>query len=526
MKIEGSKKLNLKIRNTIFFLLVFFLAFNNIPKPIQLNFLGDPVQSKLVVYPLLVAFIYAGYCQYKNKDIFVDIKPFLKYVVAFIFIMLFSTVVGLLNYPYYDLVLNGPVDQIEKVPKVLAFCHAHGINVDSKQLMQVWIIARQLKSVLMEAFWCFGGAYIIYCWYKDDWKQAVSILVKGTIASFLVMFLYALIEVPYLAGYLTAKNILSIINPYIHTVVTNHGWWPPLLWEGQLRLMFPEPSHVGNFIAFALPMIWYKYFSTTKSVWKKISLACTAIMAFLIFLTKARTAYAMLFGMLGLLLVLILIAKQWNLFKQYIAIGICVAIGFGCFVGFSSMQSKSKKQESIAVQAIENNLTSLASENKRSNGARYALLKAHFRTGLQHPVLGVGRGLASAYVGANFTNEEAENKEVASWIRYQKERGPMASGYSIPDAMNEFVTRFSNSGIAGFVVFFFPFAYVVFKLLKQWYMKKKLVAMFMSFALLSSLVAGCNGSVSLLYAVWILLGIGYAVAFASYDKEKDSHESA
>ena len=518
--------MNLKIRNTIFFLLVFFLAFNNIPKPLQLNFIGGPVGSKLVVYPLLAAFAYTFYCQYKCKNIFVDIKPLLKYVGAFICVMLLSTIVGLYNYPYYDLVLNGPVDQIEKLPKVLAFCHAYGFNVDGKQLMQVWIIARQLKGVLMEAFWCFGGAYIVYCWYKDDWKQAVNILFKGTIASLLVMFLYALVEVPYLAGNLTAKNILSAINPYIHVVVTNHGWWPPLLWKGQLRLVFPEPSHVGNYIAFAFPAIWYKYFSTNESLWKRIVLASTTIMAFLVFLTKARTAYAMLFGMLGLLFILILIGKQWNLFRKYIAIVVCVAIGFSGFVGFSSMQSKSKSQEAIAVQAIESNFTSLASENKRSNGARYALLKAHFRTGLQHPILGVGRGLASAYVEDNFTNEEAENKEVASWIRYQKERGPMASGYSIPDAMNEFVTRFSNSGITGFVVFFFPFAYVVFKLLKQWYTQKKLVAMFMSFALLSSLVAGCNGSVNLVYAVWILLGLGYAIAFGNHTQEKDSHESA
>ena len=518
--------MSLKIRNTIFFLLVFFLAFNNIPKPVQLGFLGGPVGGNLVVYPLLAAFAYTFYCQYKYKNIFVDIKPFMKYIAAFICIMLLSTVVGLYNYPYYDLVLNGPVDQIEKLPKVLVFCHAHGFNVDSKQLMQVWIIARQLKSMLMEAFWCFGGAYMLYCWYKDDWKQALSILVKGSVASLIVLFLYALVEVYYLAGNLTAKNILSAINPYIHIIVTNHGWWPPLLWKGQLRLVFPEPSHVGNFIAFVLPVIWYKYFTTKKILCKSIILTSTTIMAFLVFLTKARTAYAMLFGMLGLLFILILIGKQWDLIKKYIAIGVCVAIGFGCFVGFTSMQGRSNKQENIAAQAIENNLISLASENKRSNGARYALLKAHFRTGMQHPILGVGRGLASAYIGENFTTEEAKNGEVASWIRYQKERGPMASGYSIPDAMNEFVTRFSNNGLVGFIIFFFPFAYVVFNLLKQWYKQKKLIAMFMSMALLSSLVAGCNGSVNLLYAIWILLGIGYAVAFGTPNQEKNSHESA
>ena len=253
--------------NTILFLIVFSLIFNNIPKPVQLNFLGGPVGSELVIYPLIAAFAYTFYCQYKYKNVFVDTKPFLQYILAFISIMLLSTIVGLFNYPYYDLVLNGPVNQIEKLPKVLAFCHAHGVDVDSKLLMQAWIIARQLKSVLMEAFWCFGGAYVIYCWYKDDWQQAVDILIKSLIASFAVLFLYAVVEVAYLGGNLTSRNILAAINPYIHTIVTNHGWWPPLLWKGQLRLVFPEPSHVGNFIAIGLPVIWYKYFNNNEKMW-------------------------------------------------------------------------------------------------------------------------------------------------------------------------------------------------------------------------------------------------------------------
>lgn len=162
--------MNKKICNVILGMLVFTLIFNNIPKPVQLNFLGGPVGSKLVIYPLIAAFAYTFYCQYKYKNVFVDIKPFLKYILVFISIMLLSTIVGLFNYPYYDLVLNGPVNQIEKLPKVLAFCHAHGVDVDSKLLMQAWIIARQLKSVLMEAFWCFGGAYIIYCLIRNEKK--------------------------------------------------------------------------------------------------------------------------------------------------------------------------------------------------------------------------------------------------------------------------------------------------------------------------------------------------------------------
>lgn len=338
--------MNLKIRNTIFFLLVFFLAFNNIPKPIQLNFLGGPVQSKLVVYPILVAFIYAGYCQYKNKDIFVDIKPFLKYVAAFICIMLLSTIVGLYNYPYYDLVLNGPVDQIEKLPKVLVFCHAHGINVDSKQLMQVWIIARQLKSVLMEAFWCFGGAYMVYLLCKDNRKKTMDIIGKALLCSVAIIIVYSLIEVAFLAHCNVAAKILSTINSYIHEIKNDGKWWPPLLWNGQLRSIFAEPSYYGIYMAFVLPWLWYEIYNKKS----KIYIAVTFMLTFFLFLTKARTAFMLHMGELVIFsLCLVLFFRNKIAFKQWskvIAISCVAFIASNIFIA-QCMETKSKKSASL-----------------------------------------------------------------------------------------------------------------------------------------------------------------------------------
>ena len=89
----------------------------------------------------------------------------------------------------------------------------------------------------------------------------------------------------------------------------------------------------------------------------------------------------------------------------------------------------------------------------------------------------------------------------------------MAAGYSMPDAMNEFVSRFSSTGILGLGTFLFPFAYVLLRLLKKWVIRKDLTAMMMMLALISSMIAGCNGSLNLMYAVWLLLGLSYAVAF-------------
>ena len=505
--------MNKRVRNTLFFLMVFVLIFDSVPKPIQMNFIGGPVGGKLEFYPLMAAFIYSFYCQYRYRNVFVDFKVFCKYAAIFVGMMMLATIVGLIDYPYYDLILNGPADQIEKLPKVMSFLQAHGIFVEQKHLMQVWLIVREIKGVLLEAIWCLGGAYLVYAWYKDEWSQALRLAVRAVTCSCCVLLVYAIVEVLYLVGNETAKEILSFINPYIHPIVTSHGWWPPLLWKGQLRLVFPEPSHVGNYIAFGLPLIWYGYIQADTN--RRAALPLTMVMAFLVFMTKARTAYAMLAGMLLLLVCLIFWGRQYELLKKFAVLIVCVTIGFVGYVSFvkTTSLSRANQAQSVVQRTLEDNLVSLASNNKRSNGARYGLLKAHFRTGLQHPLLGVGKGLTGVYVADNFTPEEAANGEISSWIRYQEERGPMAAGYSMPDAMNEFVSRFSSTGILGLGTFLFPFAYVLLRLLKKWVIRKDLTAMMMMLALISSMMAGCNGSLNLMYAVWLLLWLSYAVAF-------------
>ncbi len=510
--------MNSRIRDGIFFSMVFVLIFNRIPNSVQLGFLGGPVGGKLEVYPLLAAFLYSFYCQYRYGGVFSDCKKFVWYIVAFVGVMLLSTVVGLISYPYYDLVLNGPLDQIEKLPRVLDFLSVHGIHVDAKVLMQLWLAARQIKGVFLDAFWCFGGAYLVYCWYRNEWERAVRITLKAVLGSIALLFAYAAVEVAYLAGSPIAKEILSFINPYIYSIVTNHGWWPPLLWKGQVRLVFPEPSHVGNFIAYAVPFLWYMYFGTKKREIANLAFIMMIGMSFLIFMTKARTAYAMLFGMLVLLPCLLLCGQWHGLLKKFLVMVLAVMIGFGSYLSFGAVVQMSRGKNVVTVQdmatrSVKDNFLSLASGTKRSNGARYALIMSHIRVGLQHPLFGVGCGLSSAYVAENFTAKEKKIREVSSWIRYQEKRGPFARGYAVPDAMNEFVSRFSSSGLLGLGVFLFPFGLLALKLLKRWRVYKDLEAMFVLLALISSLVAGCNGSLNLIYAVWILLGLGYAMVY-------------
>lgn len=507
--------MNEKFRNILLWMVCFTLIFNNVPHMIQMNFWGGPTGNKLVFYPLIVGFIYTLYCHYKYKNVLIYFDKFLKFSFLYIIVIMSSLIIGLYTYPYYDLVFRGPLEQIEKLPRVLAFFASHEIIVDQKFASGAWIIARQVKGVLLEIFWCFGGSYMIFCWYYNNWQKAVRIMTSGVLAGLFVVFSYSTIEIFYLAGNESAKSLLAMITPYIHPIKTHQGWWPPLLWEGQLRAVFSEPSHVGNYIVLTIPVLWCCYL-------RKISLKfllISFVLMFLVFMTQARTTYAMLFGMTGLLFLLLLIIKRKGLLKQFSLICFMGVIAFAVSVQFIGIMNKTSSV--TANDVIENNLISLTSSNQRSNGARYALLKSNMRIVADHPLLGIGPGLASAYIADYYTDDEKKNGEVSLWIKNQKERGIFAIGYSMGNAMNEYVTRLSQTGIVGLSVFLFPFIWVIVKLFglyKQCKNDKQIDILLVLFSLISSLVVGCNGSLNVIYGTWILLGIAFAAVYSEKDK--------
>lgn len=511
------------IRDWLFGIICIALIFNNIPKPIQMNFIGGPIGNKLVFYPLLLGIIYTAYCQWKYKNVLVDFKPFIKYLCLYLGVVLLSLILGLFNYPYWEDVLAGPANQIEKIPMVLDFFQSHGVEIDVKILTSLWIIARQLKGVLLEAFWCFGGAYMFYCWYKDDWKRGFNIAYLGISLSVLIFVGYGIVDALFLAGENYSKQVLINVNPYLHPINSDNGWWPPLLWNGQLRSIFSEPSHIGNYLAIVLPLLLFKYFDN-KKIYVLFLISC---LSFLVILSKARTAYAMLFGILFLSVLFC-----FNDIKKYIKsiIVLSIAIGIGMFASINYMNlgkflSNSQSYRSTqysAEKVINDNLISLGSQNKRSNGTRYALIKTNLRIAAQHPLLGVGTGLGTAYMVDNYTDVEKSNGEVAMWIQNTKKYGVFASGKGLGSAMNEYITRVAQNGIIGLSVYMFPFFFAIYNLLKIGIKEKNINANMLAVILISILVSGCNGSINIIYSIWIFLGLSFAMM---YNKKVNSNHN-
>lgn len=77
----------------------------------------------------------------------------------------------------------------------------------------------------------------------------------------------------YLSGNDFAEIILKTITPYIISIQVDKTPWPPLLWPGQMRLVFAEPSFIGNYLAILLPIALYCYFNDNQN--NKLILFCS-----------------------------------------------------------------------------------------------------------------------------------------------------------------------------------------------------------------------------------------------------------
>lgn len=524
-----------KICDSIFGIIIFSLIFNTISGGIGLNFLGGIFSRQMILYPLLMGILYTIYCQWKYKDIVVYGKYFAAFLGTCLAVSLVSTIWGLYTYPYYAEVLHSPIDQIEKLPYAAAWLRNHHIMIDEQLLVQLWMIARIMKSVFQEALWAWVGAYIIFCWYCKRIQDGIHVLLKALYAAIGCVLIYSLVDIFYLAGNETAKSILITINPYMHEIKNNGTWWPPLLWKStQLRSLFAEPSYFGLFSAFAAPMIWYSWVKAQS--WRKKTPICGIWMAwsFCLFLTQARTGVALLIGEAVLLILFtVLIRKQYLV--RFIVILICVtglsfggAIQYISFCNVKPTQVSSQKISSAKVTEksktevyFDKNVASLASTSQRSNGTRYSIMIADFRIGMEHPLLGVGTNLRNAYIPDYLPSLAQNNGEVRMWLTNQREKGILKAGFP---RLGEYTSRFAENGVLGLMIFLFPPVYLAAGLLKTILQEKlkeeqEKKGIFLLISLAGTLAAGIGDTINTTYCYWIILGLGYAFLYSLKQSE-------
>lgn len=272
------------------------------------------------------------YCQCKYKNVVYKWDLFKKFIFVYLAILLISLAWGLCIYPYYDQILNGPANQIEKLPKVLALLHGIGISIAEKTLLEFWMFVRPIKGVFFEVLYTFGAAYMIFCWYHDRVQRAIDILLKVTTVDLVIIASYGLVDVCYQNGQMWAQNLIALTMPIFHGDVSAkfdyYQFHTHLFWDAQNRSIFLEPSYFGIYMAFAFPLLWWNIFRQSVR-WKQVALwGLFTILVFEIFLTQSRTALAVNCTIFAIFSIICIYHMQKRL------LFLLVALCFGGIIGF------------------------------------------------------------------------------------------------------------------------------------------------------------------------------------------------
>ena len=522
--------MNKNIRDILFCLICVGSAFRLVPILYYSKFLiiiggGGGFGTKLMFAPLLLGILYTLYCYLikKDRNALVFSKKIVLFGVLYLALTYISLAWGIMNFPFWDQVANDAND-FGQIGKVQGIFYLFGINPTHETLITIMLLLRTIKNSLFQFIWSFGGVYLIYCWYRNDHKRLLNLV---TIAISILVFIEifnSFFEWLYLAGNDWGKYILEKMTPYFHPVnLPDKPVSSRLLWRGQLRGTFTEPSYFGMFCAFSLPFLWYNFVSQ-KDV--RISVfygVLSLIMAFNIFLTSSRAAVGLYLGELLLLVglgILIHTKKILVMIGFVIAIN-CMGLGMGSIFMNHIMAPDMQQIAAFGMNDsgyMERNLESLSDINKRSNRSRYTIVMAHIRIGLNHPILGVGYGLRNPYVG-KYLEGQTLNPELKRWQDVYKREGILIG--SFPN-LGDYWVHFAERGILGLIAYLTIPIILLIKLAKAVFHKKSLSYGIVMISLIGCLGIGLDDSITVLYVYWLIMGIGYALT-ANLNKHGISH---
>jgi hypothetical protein len=539
----------------LFFLLVFTLIFSLIPKSISLDLIGGVMGSKLGIYPLIAGLFITLFSCIKNNHSKVDSDifslPVKRYLIALLLIQLISLILGVWRYPYIDLAISQSNYIPERLLKVLTLA-----NVNQMEYVRistwVWFGFKGIKNIIANSFWELSCAFFVYFWYKNRGYRCVNLFFMGILASLIVIFLYESVELMYLLGSESAKDILQNINPFIHqigllnevytgqniTAVNAYAWWPPLLWKHQVRSVFPEPSFFGVYCAFVMPWLWYGVWGKKDNALKFSQLPIWLwtivifFMTFFVFLTKSRTALLLYIGEVGLLGLFCIFSSKWRNIKKFILILCLTFLSFAASLAFLQVETSRAGLESSSLQNgnenssysasqnvnayVSENVSSAFSKNQRSNLARLSLMTAELKLWTEYPVLGVGVGMKPAYIPDRFPVSATQSSEVLMWIHRLQDNGPLRAGFPV---VSDYTSRLCETGLLGVVVYYFPIFYLMFKMAilsrKNSGIKEKEclgnLAPFFLISLAGMMAGGITTALNITYCLWVLVGLGFVM---------------
>ena len=510
------------------------------------DFFAAPFAKDFVIWPLLTGIVYTLYCQWKYGNVFYGWRRFKIFIITYSVILTISLLQGLVIYPYWDWAFNGQALNNAKFALVIDFLGRLGIHIGQDEMLPFWILLSNSKRILFTAFYTFGGAYMIFCWYHDRMNRAVSLLKNVTVGFLVVVAAYGLVDMCYQNGQWWAQNFIAFMWPILHSNTDTSHY--PMFFGARNRSLFLEASYYAIYMAFAFPILWWKL--TESKGMMRIGLAALYfILAYEIYLGQSRTATALFWGELLLMAFVTLYKRK----KKLVVLTLCLMAGatvsFGgavCFLQYYQvpaslndrtplatkkakmlMTQESDKEITEHVEAyIDDSFGSLFDEEKAkkrsgSNRVRLGVTMENIKLGLKYPIFGVGTGLDTAYMYDVF--KEEKNRELKNdFIKRVDEKGLLNKGSPM---MCEYSSRFMQGGLLGLAVFIFPMGYIVWcflrRLLRRIDDEREFCdILFIALADIGISVAGFGNTVNITYCFWLMLGISYVVELALRNRER------
>lgn len=425
--------MNRKIIDILFILILISAPFKLANHIFALpGFIGGPFARDFVVWPLLIGLIYTSYGQWKYGNIFYEWNKVKKYIIAYIVILLISLAWGFIIYPYWNMFFNGQAINDAKFAIALGVFNKIGINVEENTILLFWLVLKFVKNIILNTFYTFGGAYMIYCWYHDRVNEALQLLKNGTVVLLILIAAYGIVDMCYQNGQWWAQNFISVMWPILHTN-TEKTYYPMFL-DARNRSLFLEASYFAIYMAFAFPILWWKMAESDG----KLRIGLTVlylILACELYLGQSRTGTALLLIELFLLTILGIYNKN----RAFLSFITCLVTGailsFGASIyflqnyqvpaipgervplaerkdkiiqkGLSLSEANKLGVESYIDEALLSLFDSEGTGKRAgSNHVRLGITKVNIEIGVQHPLLGVGSGLDTAYLYEKFKDDQ------------------------------------------------------------------------------------------------------------------------
>lgn len=483
-----------KLQKIMLFMTIICLPLNSLPKAFTLPGVGSILSN----YFLFAAILLLVYEYFKFR--FEINKKVIKFFAVFVIWQVVCLINGLVTYEYNELLT---LEQIPKLKAILYFLDKFSINLDELIAIKTWLFLRFSKDILFINNIIFFVVFYIWHLYRNNFNEAFKDIRKAIICLVIIMGIYSFIELLWLKIDLQfAEDFLIIINPLLYDISIITGWWPPLLWNNQLRSICAEPSFFGIISVLCLPFLWNLLYEN-----KNKFVVCALIFYFTLMIaaTNARTAVVLVIAEILLLSIFAVIQK--SLLKKFLIISLVSSLAFTAnLVDYRQLLNYGSIDGISAEKYLERNVGSITESNARSNSARLANLIANLETIKQYPVFGVGTGLKDAYIDRNLPEFSYTNNEVRNWSRYMHNEGVLKAGFP---PLNKFADIAVQNGLIGLILYFLPLLYIlnkIFRLRKLIiYDSKTIMLIIAMVALLGAMMSNsaliiCNGIVwGLLY---------------------------